>query len=141
MTLALMSASGQGAEGWLAAAAGTNAVFLQQAGLGGVCRGGLRLICAPALVPCTLVLGLTVPFRANPEMAGRTNYCAYAAVQSAVWPVVIVANTVVGTGQSCLETVRGLVEIISCGYYSGGQTRHPIPDWRPAVLALAAAKP
>ena len=113
--------------------------FLEQDGLAGMCRGGYRIVCAPALIPYTFALGLSVPFRSDPEMGGTTNYVWYAAAQTVAGPAAVAANTVSGAGGCCFEVLSGVADIVSLGYFGVRDREHRAPiDYRPYLLQLIA---
>ncbi len=125
-------------ENALAAESVTNAPFLSQPGVGGVCRGFLRLITAPFVVPLSCVYGFTVPFTCDPELGGTTNYVVYSAVQTAATPLYVGANTLVGSCACGIEAARGLADIVFLGYYDLPDAKQPEAyDSRPYFIQIA----
>ena len=92
--------------------------FLGEKWFGGMCRGGLHVISAPLLVPTSIAYGIAKPFKSEPVVLGSTNYFLYAAEQTIVFPFVLVANTSISAGGSCLEIFTGVFDLLSLGNFN-----------------------
>ena len=105
--------------------------------LGGMCRGGARIVCAPALVPYGLYSAFRVPFEADPEYGGATNYAMHVAAQTLMAPFTIAFNSAAGAGGCAADALRGCADVCTFGWY--GMIERPYdaePDTRPYVAAV-----
>ncbi len=91
--------------------------FLNEKWLGGMCRGGLHVVSSPLLVPTSVAYGIAKPFRSEPVVFGSTNYFLYAAEQTIIFPFVLVANTSIAAGGTCLEIFSGVFDLLSLGNF------------------------
>lgn len=115
-----------------------NRPFLSQSGAGGVCRGIYRVASAPFIVPLSCLYGLTVPFQSDPEQNGATNMMLYTTAQTIAAPAYVGINTLVGSCACAVDASKGVIEILSLGYY-GRQTADNKEqyDSRPYFIQLA----
>jgi hypothetical protein len=95
----------------------TGQPFLSQSGAGGVCRGVSRVASAPFIVPLSCLYGFTVPFQNDPEQNSTTNLMLYATAQTIATPAYVGINTLVGSCACAVDASKGLIEILSLGYY------------------------
>ena len=94
-----------------------NNSFLSEKWLGGICRGGLHIISAPLLVPTSIAYGIAKPFKSEPVVLGSTNHFLYAAEQIVVFPFLLVANSSIAAGGTCLEIFCGTFDLLSLGNF------------------------
>ncbi len=91
--------------------------FLSERWIGGMCRGGLHVVSSPLLVPTSVAYGIAKPFKSEPVVLGSTNYFLYAAEQTIIFPFVLVANTSIAAGGTCLEIFSGVFDLLSLGNF------------------------
>lgn len=87
--------------------------------LTGMLNGGYRIVCAPFMVPYSIVSGAAVPLRNDPEQAGTTNYLAYGVGQALALPFSMGFNSIAGAGSGSMDALQGCLDIITLGTYSG----------------------
>ncbi|NLF40271.1 hypothetical protein GX586_12555 [bacterium] len=111
--------------------------FLEGGWLGGMCRGGLRILCAPALIPYGFAAGCATPFSADREMGGATNDAAYAAAGVIAAPAAMTANVGSSAGGCAFETISGVMDLCTLGFYGVHEQAFRDPwDCRPSVVQL-----
>lgn len=111
--------------------------FLEGGWLGGMCRGGLRILCAPALIPYGFAAGCATPFSADREMGGATNEAAYAAAGVIAAPATLTANVGSSAGGCAFETLSGVMDLCTLGFYGVHEQAFRDPwDCRPSVVQL-----
>jgi hypothetical protein len=115
-----------------------NRPFLSRSGPGGICRGFSHLAGAPLVIPMSCLHGLVVPFQGDPEQNGTTNMVAYTVTQTIATPAYVSINTLVGTCACAIEASKGVLEVLTLGYYgqeTADNTDHY--DSRPYFIQLA----
>ena len=110
--------------------------WLDAPGVPGVCRGMYRVVCAPLVLPYSVVSGAASPW-SKEQAAGGTNKVAGIAGRGAVTPLAVAVGSLAGAGGCVADTLSGTADICSFGYYGvrerelTGET-----DSRPAVAQL-----
>jgi hypothetical protein len=105
--------------------------------LGGMVRGGTRLVCAPILVPYGVYSGFAVPFEADPRYGNATNYAVHVAAHTLLAPLTIAFNSAAGAGGCAVDALRGCADVCTFGWYGMVERPYDEPyDTRPYIAQV-----